>query len=129
MQLPLPVFAPPPAPARRAKGGRERRIPILTEAQRMWLEEAKQLVQYKSHSLIPADTTYKTYRKRFEQACSRAGVTHRHGLRHLYAQNRYLELTGWSSPLKGGLTRKNLSEAQKSSRKTIISPFVERIYF
>ena len=97
-----------------AKGGRERRIPILTEAQRMWLEEAKQLVQYKSHSLIPADTTYKTYRKRFEQACSRAGVTHRHGLRHLYAQNRYLEWTGWSSPLKGGLTRKNLSEAQKS---------------
>lgn len=28
-----------------AKGGRERTIPILTQAQREWLDEAKQLVQ------------------------------------------------------------------------------------
>jgi len=95
-----------------AKGGRERSIPILTEAQRTWLAEAKQLVQHKSHSLIPANTTYKTYRKRFEQACHRAGITHRHGLRHLYAQERYTALTGWMPPVKGGPARNQLSKEQ-----------------
>jgi len=97
-----------------AKGGRARRIPILTAAQRTWLEEAKQLVQHKSHSMIPADTSYKTYRKRFEKSCERAGVDHRHGLRHHYAQNRYLALTGWPSPVKGSPSKKNLSQAQQS---------------
>ena len=95
------------------KGGRERSIPILTEAQRIWLEEAKKLVQYKSHSLIPADTTYKTYRKRFEKSCERAGIDHRHGLRHAYAQRRYQEITGFPSISKGGPSKQQMTPQQR----------------
>jgi len=48
-------------------------IPILTLEQKEWLEKAKQLAQHKSHSLIPTDTLYKTYRSRFDKVCKRAG--------------------------------------------------------
>ena len=97
----------------KTKGNRERMIPILTSEQRAWLEEAKQLAQHKSHSLIPADTSYKTYCSRFDKACTRAGINSRHGLRHYYAQRRYKELTGWESPVKGGPKATDMSLDQR----------------
>jgi len=97
----------------KTKGNRERMIPILTFEQREWLKKAKQLVQHKSHSLIPTDTLYKTYRSRFDKACKRAGINSRHGLRHCYAQRRYKELTGWNSPVKGGPKATDMSLDQK----------------
>lgn len=96
-----------------AKGNREGMIPIRTEEQRAWLEEAKKLARYKENSLIPANTSYKTYRHRFNQACKRAGINNRHGLRHLYAQRRYKELTGWEPPVKGGLHPRQMNQEQK----------------
>jgi len=51
-----------------AKGGRDRFIPILTEEQRTWLDKCKIIAENKSSSLIPDDTTYKTYRKRLKNA-------------------------------------------------------------
>ncbi|MBF4370531.1 integrase, partial [Vibrio anguillarum] len=37
-----------------------------------------------------------------------------HGLRHEYAQARYLELTGWRSPKAGGLSSRELTPEQKA---------------
>lgn len=78
-----------------AKGGRERLIPIRTAAQRAWLEDCKRAIAEKNQSLIPNEVSYKTYRKRFEKRCERAGINRCHGLRHAYAQQRYRELTGF----------------------------------
>jgi site-specific recombinase XerD len=98
---------------RKSKGNRERFIPMLTKEQRDWLDEAKRLAQHKNNSLIPPNVSYKTYRARFDKACQRAGINHRHGLRHQYAQQRYQELTEWLPPAKGGPTQNQLTPEQK----------------
>ena len=36
-----------------------------------------------------------------------------HGLRHAYAQERYVELTGWKCPAVGGLDSKSLALEQR----------------
>ncbi len=95
-----------------AKGGRDRTIPIRTTEQRAWLDEAKALVKNKQASLIPIDVNYKTYRERFNKACQRAGINHCHGHRHLYAQERFHELTGYACPAKGGPKKSDLSSEQ-----------------
>lgn len=95
------------------KGGRERTLPILNQMQRDWLEEDKNLVGDKNNSLIPTDTKYITYRERFRKACSRAGISRKHGLRHHYVQERYKELAGWDCPAKGGPSRMELIGDQK----------------
>ncbi len=104
---------------KKSKGNRERVIPILTQAQRDWVKEAKCLAQHKSNSLIPPNVSYKTYRSRFDKACLRAGINHRHGLRHYYAQQRYKELAGWESPVKGGPTGDQLTSLQKSIDRAV----------
>jgi len=103
----------------KTKGNRERTIPILTNEQREWLDEAKRLAEHKSNSLIPAGTQYKTYRSRFDKACTRAGIHSRHGLRHLYAQRRYQELTGWEAPVKGGLRLEEMTKEQKQIDRAV----------
>jgi len=101
------------------KGGRERYVPILTSKQREWLEEAKALVKHKGNSLIPQDTIYKTYRNTVNQYFRRKNICKTHGLRHLYAQERYKVLAGWECPAKGGLSRKQLSvERQQIDKAT-----------
>ena len=96
-----------------AKGGKDRYIPILTIEQRQWLDDCKVLVKFKSHSLIPADTSFKTYYERFRKRCTRAGIDSRHGLRHAYAQQRYQKITGMLCFIKGGLSRKIMSDEQR----------------
>jgi len=96
-----------------AKGGRDRFIPILTEEQRLWLDKCKIIVENKSSSLIPDNVIYKTYRKRFEKCCERAGIDRRHGLRHQYAQKRYVEIAGFECELTGGPAKNAMSEEQR----------------
>ena len=100
-----------------AKGGKNRYIPILTAEQRQWLDDCKSLVKFKSHSLIPADTSFKIYYERFRKRCTRTGIDNRHGLRHAYAQRRYQEITGVVSPVKGGLSSKEMNEEQRTLDK------------
>lgn len=95
------------------KGGRERYISILTPEQRIWINEAKALVQYQNNSLIPTETNYKSYRERFKKRCQRVDINKRHGLRHDYAQKRYQELTGFPCPAKGGLSKHQMTQEQK----------------
>jgi site-specific recombinase XerC len=93
------------------KGGRAREIPIRNAEQRQVLNEAKQFAG--RGSLIPKMMTYKQQMNRFKAQCAAAGIQHVHGHRHLYAQQRYQELTGWACPAQGGATRKQLSREQK----------------
>jgi integrase len=93
------------------KGGKERDIPIHTEAQRALLDEAKQFAG--AGSLIPAEMKYVEQLNRFKAQTARAGIDRVHGLRHHYAQARYAELTGWSAPAAGGPSSRQLTAEQK----------------
>lgn len=102
-----------------AKGGRARTIPIFSDAQRDALMAALTLAG--DSSLIPADRSYKEHLGYFERETSAIGLGQTHGLRHLYAQNRYKELVGIDCPAVGGVI--DLTEEQKaldlSARQTI----------
>lgn len=97
------------------KGGRERSIPVRTEAQRNLLERVKQLTD--RGSLIPKDKTYVNHMRTYKRQVAAAGLEKLHGLRHAYAQDRYLELTGWKAPAAGGPSRDKLSDEQKQLDK------------
>jgi len=93
------------------KGGRERSIPIRTQAQRQVLGRARALAG--SGSLIPAHKTYVQQLRLYEGQCIRAGLSKMHGLRHAYAQRRFHELTGFKAPLAGGPNRAALSADER----------------
>ena len=93
------------------KGGRERTIPIRTEAQEKLLDRVKALTG--SGSLIPAGSTYVKHMKLYENQTAAAGLEKLHGLRHAYAQERYKEITGWAAPVAGGPSSAELIKAGK----------------
>ena len=93
------------------KGGRKRSVPIRTEAQRALLEQAKQLAG--TGSLIPRGGSYIEQLRIYERHTANAGLSKMHGLRHAYAQQRYLEITGWPSPHAGGPSKEALTSAQR----------------
>ena len=93
------------------KGGREREIPILKEEQREILNEVHILAN--NGSLIPEELRYVDQLRIFERETSAAGIGNTHGLRHAYAQERYLELTGWKCPVAGGPSTKELSASER----------------
>jgi integrase len=92
------------------KGGRARSVPIRNDEQRQLLEEVRALV--KGGSLIPAHLNYVQQLNRYQRQLRNVGFTKLHGLRHAYAQQRYLELTGWKAPVAGGPTSKQLKPDQ-----------------
>ena len=93
------------------KGGRERTIPIRSEAQRELLDRVRALTG--SGSLIPAKSTYIEHLKLYENQTAAAGLEKLHGLRHAYAQERYKEITGWDAPAAGGPSREDLTDEEK----------------
>jgi integrase len=97
------------------KGGRDRIIPILTEAQRQVLNEAKALA--KDRSLIPGQRTYAQQMKRYENTCIQINLGKGHGLRHSYAHQRYLTLTGLDCPAVSGIRVSRLTTEQKAADK------------
>jgi len=96
------------------KGGRPRDVPIRTVAQRELLERAKALGQHKSASLIPVTKTYAEHLHSYESHCVRAGLHKMHGLRHAYAQERFLELAGFPCPALGGPHAPDLTPEQRA---------------
>ena len=65
-------------------------------------------------SLIPRGQTYAQHLQHFRYQCDASGIHNVHGHRHLYAQIRYRELTGWAAPAAGGPTSKSLTGIQKA---------------
>jgi integrase len=94
------------------KGGRERIVPIRTAQQRALLEDAKKLAGL--GSLIPGSRNFIAQLRIYERHTANAGLSKMHGLRHAYAQQRYLELTGWPSPHAGGPSKKALTAEQQA---------------
>jgi site-specific recombinase XerC len=84
------------------KGGRSRNIPITNDKQRHELRNAYALAVNNGGSMIPQNKTYKTHLASFERVTHALGVGQTHGLRHGYAQTRYLELMGFPCPAVGG---------------------------
>ena len=93
------------------KGGRPRVIPITSPEQYAALQEARRVAG--AGSLIPPHKTYIQHRHTYDGQCQAAGLNRMHGLRHLYAQTRYAELTGWKAPAAGGPIRSMLNQAQR----------------
>lgn len=94
------------------KGGRGRELPIRTAAQREVLDRAHKLAG--KGSLIPAKLNYFKQVGRYVRATVKAGFHAMHGLRHAYAQGRYLELTGWLAPTAGGPHQCELTPEQRA---------------
>jgi len=94
------------------KGGKERTIPIRTEAQRELLNRL--LKKFGRASLIPANRTYIQQVKIYERSTTEAGLGKCHALRHQYAQDRYLELSGMLAPKAGGKSSKELTPEEKA---------------
>ena len=84
------------------KGGRPRTIPITNEKQRQELKNAYALAVKNGGSMIPKEKSYKSHKSNFESVTHALGVGQTHGLRHGYAQTRYLELMGFDCPAVGG---------------------------
>ena len=94
-----------------SKGGRYREIPVTNQAQRDLLLKVQALAG--SGSLIPNDKSYREHKNRFEYETRLAGIGQTHGLRHLYAQNRYHQLTGWQCPAVAGVRKLTDDEKAK----------------
>ena len=95
------------------KGGRSRNIPITNDKQRHELRNAYALAVNNGGSMIPQNKTYKTHLASFERVTHDLGVGQTHGLRHGYAQTRYLELMGFPCPAVGGFRSLPADEVAK----------------
>ena len=81
--------------------------------QRALLDQAKALA--KRGSLIPAHKSYVAQLHRYEHWTRQAGLSHLHGLRHAYAQDRFLELAGFPCPAMSGPSRTQLTSEQREA--------------
>lgn len=98
------------------KGGRERTIPITTQAQRDLLDEIHEFCRAQgTKSLIPTHKNYEQQMRTYEYQTAKVGEIKNHGLRHAYAQRRYETLSGLQSPKNGGKTSRKLSESEKQA--------------
>lgn len=95
------------------KGGKQREVPIRTEAQRAVLDRARELAG--AGSLIPAQMRYVDQLKVYTGQVAQAGLSKLHGLRHAYAQERYQELTGRPAPAAGGKFSDELTPAETAA--------------
>ncbi len=93
------------------KGGKARRIPILTAEQRELLNEIA--VFAGAGSLIPADKLFIDQQRKYVRQVINAGLCRMHGLRHRYAQRRFEQLAGFQCPVAGGPARTALTRAQR----------------
>lgn len=89
------------------KGGRPRTIPVTTPDQRPLLDEVRTLVADKS--LIPTGMSYVEQMRKYQNLTFQTNLRNLHGLRHAYAQRRYLMLTGWPCPFQDGKSKKEMT--------------------
>src|SRR5487761_392763 len=89
------------------KGGRDRVEPIRTPEQRALLERAKTFCATPSSSTSDPQRRLSQWKNHYYEVVRSCGITRRdgitgHGLRHQYANERYRDLTGSDSPVRGG---------------------------
>jgi len=89
------------------KGGRDRVEPILTVEQREVLERAKAFCVTPASSTSDPGCKLHQWKNHYYQVVRSCGITRKdgitsHGLRHQYANDRYRQLAGADSPVRGG---------------------------
>lgn len=95
---------------RGTKGGRLRLVSVRTDAQRVALDRALAFAPHASSHLGHPDLSLAQSLKRFDNVLRKAGVTRAvlgvtaHGLRHQFAQDFHVALTGLDAPIRGGET-------------------------
>lgn len=93
------------------KGGKPRKIAITNVQQQQLLKE---ISKFTKGSLIPANLNYKQQLTKYERETAKVGLSKNHGLRHHYARERYLHLTGWKCPADGGPKRRSLGDSDRA---------------
>lgn len=101
------------------KGGQPRVVPIKTDDQRILLNEIKNAVK-PGYSLTPSQFSLKQWLNHYYRKVRAAGVQKTlglksHGLRHGYAQRRYVELTGFMPTVAYGSASKFYEAVQKDT--------------
>jgi len=93
---------------RGTKGGRLRFVAIRNDDQRSTLDLALLFAPHPSSHLGHPGLSLKQSLKRFDNVMQKAGITKRqlgvtaHGLRHQFAHDFHVELTGVQAPVRGG---------------------------
>lgn len=121
------------------KGGRDRVVSIDSVIKRETLDAAKELVGINPDApLGKRGSTLEQALTRYTNVLYRCGVSHKqlevtgHGLRHEYMNERYEELTGEKSPVRGGArpdkiveerARLVIAEEAGHTRKSITSAY------
>ena len=94
------------------KGGRERIISIINENQRKLLNEIQEFAP--NQSLIPSHMNYGQYISHHKHILAGAKIPGSHGLRHQYAQQRYIKLAnGILPPRMGGKAQSELNDEER----------------
>lgn len=121
------------------KGGRSRKVPIATAAQRALVNECKEAVE-KGDSLSGKDLTLKAARRRYKHLAEKVGITRAglgvtgHGLRHGYLHREYRREVGVDVPVRDASAprprgriardaRRRLAEAMGHSRTSILTAY------
>jgi integrase len=121
------------------KGGRDRIVPIQNNYQRDVLIRAKSMLQQPNNSMVPQCYNFKQWKNHYYHICRQAGISRKdgvtsHGLRHERLNEIYQEITGISSPIKGGIlgtdsavhaiARQEIAEIAGHSREIIAGAYI-----
>lgn len=124
---------------RGTKGGRKRYVPIDTDARMRAIEAARRVAHGETDSVSDPQQTLVQAIRHLRYVMERFGVTKKdlgvtpHGLRHRYAADEYLNLTGSPPPVNGGdaveraldiATRRDIAERLGHGRVQITNAYL-----
>jgi len=96
-----------------AKGGRARNIPITTPEQRALIDDLRGCKQ--NASMIPPEYNYRKYLQHRDHWYEKTNIRNAHGLRHHYAQQRYIIASGGLLPPRlGGKAPSKLTPVEQA---------------
>ena len=122
------------------KGGRDRVVPIDTPEKRELIEKAKTFAASKLASTSDPNLTLAQAKNHYYHVLRSCGITRAngltsHGLRHGYANDRYEQISGMPSPVRGGTApdretdqaaRLEVAEELGHSRESITTHYLGR---
>ena len=122
------------------KGGRDRVVPIDTPEKRELIDKAKTFAASKLASTSDPNLTLAQAKNHYYHVLRSCGITRAngltsHGLRHGYANDRYEQISGTPSPVRGGTTpdretdqaaRLEVAEELGHSRESITTHYLGR---
>lgn len=106
------------------KGGRARVVPVTNDYQRRVLADAKKMAGTAGNHIGNPKLDLQQALARFSNLMTKHGVTKKmmgstaHGLRHQYLNDRYAEIAGMPSPVRGGVVTPETKEADLLARYT-----------